>query len=502
MLSAAAALLLPSLISGFWPTFRSNPLESAFPMEAKGDLRFQVDAARFLEQGAPAIDLSISVPQSALGDDVDSTSILITVQMLNRKGKPIAGFRREMTLPPSPQPSDEPFPVANQWLRLHPSWVEGTAGVQVRLEDLTRYKVGLWDQMHKKHLTGVAAGRLSEMPDGAGQPQWLSDLLFIWGQADSDSSSEPGGGLRALRSRLQPNPYRFYGLYQPVLSLYWERYPAPAGASLPPGSRLLETQRILRLADSLEVHAAAETVRVDTAARWTVKRLDVSALAAGSYRFEVSLQDLSSGGTGLLACSRGDFQVVRERSNWLLNESQLMAYGRVLLPAREYERFAELDRGGMETYLRDLWNRHAPSRPGEPNELEEKFLERVQHATENFRGHRSGIYSDRGRVYVRYGAPDEIRAELNPQDEELLWITLPQEVGDDGVDDPTLREHKAGWRSPYDNRAYEIWEYFGRGDPLLPEFANPSKRLGFKFIFVDEMGTGDYTLVYSSIPLL
>jgi GWxTD domain-containing protein len=256
------------------------------------------------------------------------------------------------------------------------------------------------------------------------------------------------------------------------------------------------------LADSLEVHAAAETVRVDTTARWTLKRFDVSGLTAGSYRFEVALQDLATAGSGVLARSRGEFQVVRERNNWLFSESELMAYGRVLLPAREYQRFAELDRGEMESYLRDLWSRHAPSRPGEPNELEQKFLERVQHARETFHGHRSGIHSDRGRVYVRYGPPEEIRAELNPQDEELLWITLPVEVADDGVDDPALREHQAGYRSPYDNSAYEIWEYFGRGDPLLPEFADPSQRLGLKFIFVDEMGTGDYTLVYSSIPLL
>ena len=55
-------------------------------------------------------------------------------------------------------------------------------------------------------------------------------------------------------------------------------------------------------------------------------------------------------------------------------------------------------------------------------------------------------------------------------------------------------------RTRLDNRAYEVWEYTKRGDPLLPEYISPGLRFGLKFIFVDELGTGDYMLVYTNAP--
>ena len=39
----------------------------------------------------------------------------------------------------------------------------------------------------------------------------------------------------------------------------------------------------------------------------------------------------------------------------------------------------------------------------------------------------------------------------------------------------------------------------GLGDPLFAEYAPPGQRFGLKFIFVDEFGVGDYTLVYTNL---
>jgi GWxTD domain-containing protein len=486
--------LLPALLAGIWPVFGTDPMAFPFPVEARGDLPFQADAARFLENGKPALQVSISIPEFALGGEEDSARIAAVVELLDEKGHGQGQYRAELSLPPPPRATQAvgSFPVPRRWIRLYPPELEGTAGLRVRVEDLARYKRGLWDRAHGTHRFGEAAARLrarAELSD----PGWMSDLYFIWGPAAGEAPPSSGTGLRAVRARLEPNPYRFYGLYQPVLTVYWERYPGPAGALLAPGAPLLAVHRILRLADSVEVHASSETLRVSTDPQWSLRRFDLRNLAAGSYRYEL---DLSDGATGAaLARSRGDFEVMWERSNWVLQEADLLGFGRVLLRSREFEDFSALDRGGMETYLRRLWTRLDPEGGGAG--LERKFLQRVRYATENYRGIRPGIESDRGRVLVRYGTPDEISFDLNPQDEELLWITLPNQIDELGTEDLETVRRQSRRRTPQDNSAYEVWEYTIWGDPLLPEYVPPGQKHGMKFIFVDEMGTGDYTLAYT-----
>ena len=101
---------------------------------------------------------------------------------------------------------------------------------------------------------------------------------------------------------------------------------------------------------------------------------------------------------------------------------------------------------------------------------------------------------------MRYGPPDEVRFELNPQDTEILSFQLPAEMAADGEDNPSARDRLSKRRSPEDNRPYEIWEYTRRGDPLLPQYVNPGNKIGLKFIFVDELGDGDFVLVYTNVP--
>jgi GWxTD domain-containing protein len=170
----------------------------------------------------------------------------------------------------------------------------------------------------------------------------------------------------------------------------------------------------------------------------------------------------------------------------------------VLFASAAYDSFVTLGRGEQEAYLRDFWNRHDPTPQGQQNAVEQKFYQRVAIANQQFGGYRRGMETDRGRVFIRYGPPDEVTLNLNPQDEELLGYVLPQEIEDPGLSlDEKLRQTRP--RSRYDDRAYEIWEYQIRGDPLIPEYVHPGMQTGLKFIFVDELGYGDFSLVYTSI---
>lgn len=497
-MASVTFLLWSAILAGFWPTFGSDPLERTFPLEAKGNIRFQVDAARFLEAGAPTVEVVLSVPEEALRAGADSARVDVRIEPLDAEKHSLGVFSTELRLPPA-SGAERAFPVPARWIRLYPRWIEGTVGLRITAEAPELSKRGLLDQMHDKHPSGEAAARL--VPEGrpAGEIRGLSDLLFVWGVNPPPADSDEMPALRAVRSRLLPNPYRYYGLHQPVLTVYWERYPfGPAGGATP--ERLLERRRILSLPDSAEVSAVAETIAVPAAAEWALRRVDVSSLRGGGYHLEVALLDPEAPEGVPLARARGDFQVVWESQSWTWDEAALLELGRAILPAGDFERYEELDRGGKEAFLRALWNRLAPTDPGRENPLEAKFRERARYASERFRGLRSGLLSDRGRIHVRFGPPDEVRFELNPQDTELLTFQLPEELRREGEDDPVARLRLSKRRTYADNRAYEIWDYTTRGDPLLPDYVPPGQRLGLKFIFVDELGDGDYSLVYTNAP--
>jgi GWxTD domain-containing protein len=86
------------------------------------------------------------------------------------------------------------------------------------------------------------------------------------------------------------------------------------------------------------------------------------------------------------------------------------------------------------------------------NELMEEYYRRVEYANKNFGHYMDGWKTDRGMVYIRFGAPDNVE------------------------------------RHPFDmnTKPYEIWYYY---------------ELERQFVFIDETGFGDYRLRYPTTDL-
>ncbi|RKX71772.1 hypothetical protein DRP53_00360 [candidate division WOR-3 bacterium] len=95
----------------------------------------------------------------------------------------------------------------------------------------------------------------------------------------------------------------------------------------------------------------------------------------------------------------------------------------------------------------EFWKSRDPTPGTEENELKEEYLARIRYAEENFKMGDLGWRSDRGKIYIKYGPPDEIESH-------------PFEAA---------------------TRAYEIWYYYNRN---------------LKFIFIDRYGFGRYELLY------
>ncbi len=131
-----------------------------------------------------------------------------------------------------------------------------------------------------------------------------------------------------------------------------------------------------------------------------------------------------------------------DESTWTLKVDQLLYIA-------TYEQMRELKRTpreGRQKAWEDFWRDKDPNPSTAVNEQEEEYFARIEYAERHFAKGDNGYRSDRARIYVQYGPPDEI--ESRPF----------------AVDRP----------------AEEIWYYYQNN---------------LTFVFVDRFGSGQFILV-------
>ena len=119
----------------------------------------------------------------------------------------------------------------------------------------------------------------------------------------------------------------------------------------------------------------------------------------------------------------------------------------------ELEVYRGLTVPGKQRFLREFWRRRDPTPATPENETEAAFYDRIEQADRRFRegggADVPGWRTDRGRVLIRYGEPDDVRRE-------------PQSGPD---------------------RPWEAWKY--------------TRKRSLKFVFLDLTRMGHYSLIYS-----
>ena len=118
----------------------------------------------------------------------------------------------------------------------------------------------------------------------------------------------------------------------------------------------------------------------------------------------------------------------------------------------EVRTWNRLNLEGKREYIKEFWAKRDET-PGTPaNEFKEEYLGRVQLVNQMFRGtFREGWKSDRGRIMLIYGKPDEIER----------------------------------FPGSSDAKEYHFWNYY-------------SIQGGVQFVFVDKRGMNDLELVHST----
>jgi GWxTD domain-containing protein len=89
-----------------------------------------------------------------------------------------------------------------------------------------------------------------------------------------------------------------------------------------------------------------------------------------------------------------------------------------LMQAEERGIYSTLTLDGKRDYLRRFWARRDPTPRTPENELEREFYARIAEANRKFReggaAQIPGWRTDRGRIYLRYGPPDEMLRRPQP----------------------------------------------------------------------------------------
>jgi GWxTD domain-containing protein len=153
-----------------------------------------------------------------------------------------------------------------------------------------------------------------------------------------------------------------------------------------------------------------------------------------------SVSNVSAKAHELAGLSNEELADEFRKSKYMATDQEIQMFGQISNP------------DGRREFLAKFWNEVEEGKQGRQPIRRIDYLRRVNAANQRFRTmSKDGWLTDRGRVFILYGEPDEI--QRFPSSEE--------------------------------NKPYEIWRFY--------QVEN-----GVQFVFVDRTGFGDYALVHST----
>jgi GWxTD domain-containing protein len=312
-------------------------------------------------------------------------------------------------------------------------------------------------------VTDSATGRVSrqraEVEAYSAAPP-ASDLLLATGMREAGTADPPGPGeLRKGTLLLQASGRPVLTPQQARLGYYLELYPqrpetmtvaVRVKAAPPQGAQLVATP--------------GERIPVAAGGGVTRGMIDLAGLPPGDYRLEVVAAGPKDTVVRGAVFRMAGFETEAAISEAALPQDRFAAMTEaeldtVYLPlvykmtSGEQGAYTGLTLEGKRRWLRLFWEKRDPT-PGTPrNEAQEDFYRRIADANRRFReggaAQIPGWRTDRGRIFIKYGPPDEV-------------LSRPQ----------------AG-----NTRPYEVWKY--------------TRTRALKYVFLDQTLFGNYVLIWT-----
>jgi len=457
------------------------------PAASLGELRFHARVVPFrhgVSEGRAEYSIRIPYRQIRFVPENDrySARLRVTVEMRNRAGAKSGYLQREAVIQ-STDLAATTDSLLGEIYTLGLVVPPGTYTYKVQVEDMNAFRQGLVAKMKKQRRQGQVEGNVDLGPWLFLNPA-LSGLEFAWDIRGRTGQTEFTKGPYEVL----PQPSGYFGNFQETISVYYELYdlpPPPEGRSY----RLIE--RILTQSGDT-VFTSTDSLRVSEGTAWPhALSIDSATLPAGHYRLTLDLEGKEG---AVQAKSAGEFDVLWSSDSWSSDSWDLYeVIAATLLPSDSADVFRSLPMGEKERWAERLWRAADPTPETGDNERRTEFMRRVLYANAHFTVVERGMYTDRGRVYIRYGEPDEIQIERVPVGNKTLGYSLGSDIPSSSKSDITDTQSGIA-----DMRAYEIWTYEHRGDELVPRYGVSAVTSGLKFVFVDDQGYGEYMLEYSS----
>ena len=296
---------------------------------------------------------------------------------------------------------------------------------------------------------GVVRRKIDALLDKSNNEIFLSEIQF------ASSFSKEGVDSNSIFNKenltVIPNPSRRYGLLNPFLYFYFEAY----NQNKIDSCHYTITYQVLNSEGTPIRSLNEKTLIKSDATSGFPKGINVSVVASGIYSLVVEIKN----GQEIIATTTRQFEILQidyfEKNEQLqLTKEQAEMFGEIIQlvsSETDYQLYQNLNNSGKAKFLIEFWLKNDTHPVTNKNDLFDRILERYSYANKNFSwGKIQGWKTDRGRILIKYGMPDNIQRY-------------------------TFEEST----SPY-----QIWEYHGRKN--------------YYFVFGDLRDNGKFTLLHST----
>lgn len=234
------------------------------------------------------------------------------------------------------------------------------------------------------------------------------------------------------------------------------------------GNSQLE-QQILIKNNQVLVDSISQIWKIEQGTGFIEGQIDISELAEGYYDLEIFYRDALSGIKAEVSdyiCVKADKEEVVRLFPELEHDLMLAKY---FMNANEKSTLKTLSDEGIENFISKYWKSKDPNPATDNNEFLEEVSDRILYANQFYTHFKEGWTTDRGRIYIKYGKPYEVRKLTTGGSEH----EFSEKVNEDGF---------------YFNKSivrnYEIWKY--------------RLKRNATYVFIDTITSGNYKLIYSS----
>ena len=214
------------------------------------------------------------------------------------------------------------------------------------------------------------------------------------------------------------------------------------------------------LNEKIDIVRASDTIQVVTNPRNCnglkvpiIQKVDISKFEEGYYKIYLEATDPISD----MVCRKEDYFSIKKKNigNYRLfvdieDEITLLKY---FLPSNKIKIWKELSYEGKLRFIDRFWQTNDTDTITNRNEYYELIKKRIEYSNKNFSHFTDGWHTDRGRVYIKHGKPDDILS------------------GDTEI------------KTKYAQKKYEIWKY--------RTYDN------YTYLFLDFQTNQNYQLIYS-----